>query len=504
MNALPYDLYRAEQVRALDRTAIERFGIPGSVLMERAGAAGFRGLIERWPEARRIVVVCGTGNNAGDGYVLARQAHAAGLETRVVQLGDAGRLKGDALAAQQRLLGVGVQPAPLQPNSFQGADVLVDALFGTGVNAPLEGAWREAVEAVNAAGAPVLALDLPSGLSADTGRVWGVGVRAACTVTFIGLKRGMFTAQGPDHCGPVRFESLNVPAEVYEAESPAARRIDIAWTQSLLPPRERSAHKGDFGHVLVIGGDRGMPGAVRMTAEATARTGAGRVSLATRTEHAGLLVIGRPELMARGVETAGDLEPLLARASVLAVGPGLGRSEWAATLLARALETELPLVLDADALNLLAAGAVPTSAPPGGWVLTPHPGEAARLLDSPVAEVERDRFAAVAALEARYGGVMVLKGAGTVVADGNGPVGVCSAGNPGMASGGMGDVLTGIIAGLIAQGLGPADAARAGVALHAAAADAAAVDGERGLLAADLFPHLRRLLNPGVDHASPA
>lgn len=503
MSHLPYELYRADQVRALDRAAIDRFEIPGSVLMERAGAAGFRVLTECWPEARRIGVVCGTGNNAGDGYVLARQAHAAGREVCVFQLGDPGRLQGDALAAQQRLLGVGVQPQDLPRGAFQDLDVVVDALFGTGINAPLEGEWRAAVEAVNAAGLPVLALDLPSGLSADSGQAWGTAVRADCTVCFIGLKQGLFTGQGLEYCGRVVFEGLSLPPEVYRTQAPAARRIDADWAQPLLRPRGRAAHKGQFGHVLVVGGERGMPGAIRMAGEAAARTGAGRVSLATRAEHAALAVVGRPELMARGVENPAELEPLLARATVAAVGPGLGRSDWSAVLLGRVLETDLPVVLDADGLNLLAEGAVASTPPRGGWVLTPHPGEAARLLGVSVPEIERDRFAAVAALQTHYGGVVLLKGAGTLIADGGGPLSVCTAGNPGMACGGMGDVLTGVIAGLIAQGFDLAQAARVGAALHAAAGDAAATAGERGLLAGDLFPHLRRLLNPEVGHAPP-
>lgn len=495
MSDLPYELYRAEQVRALDRTAIERFQIPGSVLMERAGAAGFRVLSERWPQARRIAVVCGTGNNAGDGYVLARQALGAGLEVSVCQVGDPGRLQGDALAAQQRLLGAGGQPAEFAPEAVRDADMVVDALLGTGVNAPLEGAWRAAVEAINSAGRPVLSLDLPSGLSADTGQAWGTAVHASCTLSFIGLKQGMFTGQGPAYCGRVLFEGLSVPADVYRTQAPAARRLDAAGTRTLLPRRARTAHKGQFGHVLVVGGERGMAGAARMAGEAAARSGAGRVTLATRAEHAAEAIIGRPELMARGVTNPTELEPLLARATVVAAGPGLGCSDWAAVLLGQVLASELPVVLDADGLNLLADGAVASTPPRGGWVLTPHPGEAARLLGTTVPEIEADRFAAVSALQARYGGVVLLKGAGTLVADG-GPLAVCTQGNPGMAGGGMGDVLTGLIAGLIAQGWNLAEAAGIGVAVHAAAGDAAAAEGERGLLAGDLFPHLRELLNP--------
>jgi NAD(P)H-hydrate epimerase len=245
---------------------------------------------------------------------------------------------------------------------------------------------------------------------------------------------------------------------------------------------------------LVIGGDTGMAGAARMAAEAAARCGAGLVSIATRVSHAGFQAAVRPELMFRGVENPAELEPMLERATVLAVGPGLGRSDWARALLDAALARELPLVLDADALNLLAA----EPSYRDHWILTPHPGEAARLLGMTPAEIEADRFQAVTALTERFGGVCVLKGAGSLIATSGMAMALCRAGNPGMGSGGMGDVLTGVIAGLVAQGLSPWQAARAGVFIHARAGDLAARAGERGLLATDLTPYLRTLVNPGA------
>jgi NAD(P)H-hydrate epimerase len=259
-----------------------------------------------------------------------------------------------------------------------------------------------------------------------------------------------------------------------------------------LRPRAADAHKGDFGHVLVVGGAPGMPGAARLAAEAAARSGAGLVSVATHAAHAAVLNNGRPELMVRAVDAPAQLADLLARATVVAVGPGLGRGAWGRALFEQVLESGLPLVVDADALNCLAADPLKRD----DWVLTPHPGEAARLLQSASAAVQADRFAAVTELQARYGGVAVLKGAGTLVAGGGVPLRLCALGNPGMASGGMGDVLTGVIAALRAQGLAPLEAACSGVCLHAGAADAlAATRGERGLLAGDLIPEIRRLLN---------
>lgn len=488
---LPYALYRGSQVREFDRIAIEELGIPGGVLMERAGEGAFRALRETWPDAREITVLAGLGNNGGDGYVIARLAQEAGLSPRVLQLGDPERISGDARdhAMRYRATGAAWELFERLPRH---TDVIVDALLGTGLDRPVNGRWAELIRAVNSHQASVLSVDIPSGLDADTGEILGEAVAADVTVTFIALKRGLFTAEGPAVCGNIVFERLGVPHSVYRREVLAARRLDWRRQETLLPPRRRSAHKGDFGHVLVIGGNRGFAGAARLAAEAAARSGAGLVSLATRPENVPAVVGSRPEIMALGVESAADLDELLERATVVALGPGLGRDEWAESLWRAGLENGLPAVVDADALNLLAG-----EPRRGNWILTPHPGEAARLLGTSVPAVQADRFAAAEALQARFGGVVVLKGAGTLVrSGGTRPPAVCSQGNPGMASGGMGDVLTGLIAGLAAQGFDDEQAAETGVTLHAAAADRAAGSGERGLLATDLLPEIRPLVNP--------
>jgi len=491
---LPKPLYRAAQVRELDRMAIDDLGIPGLALMERAGSTAFELLQATWPEARVITVVCGTGNNGGDGFVLARHALQADMVVRVLQLGDPERIKGDARSNLERYEDAGGSIEPFTEVPVD-TEVLVDGIFGTGLEREVTGEWRQAVEVMNAHRAPVLALDIPSGLHSDSGQALGVVAQAAATISFIGLKQGLFTADAPDYCGRIYFSALEAPEEVYKAEEPSAMRVTWQDQADLLGPRARTAHKGDCGHVLVIGGDHGFSGAARMAGEGALRSGAGLVSLATRPEHATLLSTHRPELMCHGVEDAAGLSSLLKRATVVAIGPGLGQSDWACQLLGRVLETDLPLVLDADALNLLAL----EPAYRDNWVLTPHPGEAGRLLGSSSTEIQADRFRSVKALQERYGGVTVLKGAGTLIQGSlERPTALCSEGNPGMASGGMGDVLTGIIAALLAQGLGIEDAATAGVCLHAAAADQAAWEGERGLLATDLLPELRPLLNPDV------
>jgi len=491
---LPPELYTAARVRAFDQIAIEGLGLGGGTLMERAGMAAYRALRARWPEVRRVAVVAGSGNNGGDGYVVARLARQEGLAATVLAVGDHGRLRGDALAAAQRAREAGVAVEPMTAVTLGAADLVVDALFGTGLDRPVEGAAAEAVHALNGSRRPVLAVDIPSGLHADTGRVLGVAAVATETVTFVALKRGLFTGQGPAHCGRVLFHGLGLPPEVFAGAEPDAVRLDpVGLARALLQERARDAHKGHFGHVLVVGGDHGYAGAARLAAEAAARCGAGLVTVATRAAHAIPLLATRPELMARGVESTDELGPLLERASVVALGPGLGRAEWGRALAAAVLARPLPRVVDADGLqHLIAEGDGHAD-----QVLTPHPGEAARLLGVSSAEVQADRFAAAARLRERFGGVVVLKGAGTLVQGGDGPVGVCDRGNPGMATGGMGDVLTGIVAAFRAQGLSAWDAARLGVCLHAQAADLAVRDGgERGLLATDLLGPLRRLVNP--------
>ena len=487
---LPYALYRAEQVRALDQAAIAG-GISGADLMERAGHAAYALLRRLWPEARRLTLLCGPGNNGGDGYVVARLARSEGLAVRVLQLGSLDRQGPDAEAklAAWRAAGGELETYRDLPKA---TDLIVDALLGIGLERPLAGDWARAVQAVNDQRAPVLAIDIPTGLHADRGQVLGEAVRAQATLTFIGLKQGLFTGAGPDRCGDIHFDGLGVPASLYAREILAARRLDWPKVSRLIAPRRRDAHKGDFGRVLVVGGAPGYSGAARLAGEGALRAGAGLVAVATHPDHAAGLNQGRPELMVRGVAKPAELDGLLGWAEVIALGPGLGQEDWGRALLYRVLEVDKPLVVDADGLQGLAEAGLRRE----DWVLTPHPGEAARLLGCANTEVQADRFAAVRRLRDTYGGTVILKGAGTLVlGPGERPPGVCSQGNPGMASGGSGDVLAGMVAALRAGGLPATDAAEVGVCLHAAAGDLAASGGERGMLASDLIAAIRPVLN---------
>ncbi|MCQ8129271.1 NAD(P)H-hydrate dehydratase [Methylomonas rivi] len=479
-------LYRVAQIREAEHIAIQNLQMPGLQLMRSAGMAAFNALRQRWPEQSRITVFCGAGNNAGDGYVLAKLALAAGFGVSVYTLVPVGQLGGDALTVYQDFIQAGGRVSAFDARA-QTAGIIVDALLGTGLSRPVGEEYAHAISHINRADCPVLSIDVPSGLHADTGCVLGCAVKADLTVTFIALKCGLFTGEAGDYCGDIVCSSLNVPDAVL-AQLPATAHLS---SKPVLKPRPRSAHKGHFGHVLLIGGNRGFSGAIRLAGEAALFGGAGLVSIASRAGHADLLNIGRPELMCHAAETACDLHPLLERASVIVIGPGLGQDSWAQDMLRHALASEKPCVADADALNLLARH--PVRRP--NWVLTPHPGEAARLLGCNTHDIAADRFAAVKKLQNQYAGVCVLKGAGSLIADG-GNLLVNTTGNPGMASGGMGDVLAGVTGALLAQGLTLTDAAKLAVHVHGEAADGmAATQGERGMLAGDLLPKIRELLN---------
>ncbi|MBI3188024.1 MAG: NAD(P)H-hydrate dehydratase [Gammaproteobacteria bacterium] len=490
----PCLLYSTAAIRELEQQTISSCGITGYDLMNRAGAAVLAVMKQKYPQARRILVCCGAGNNGGDGYVVARLAQRAGYAVDVVSLVETDHLGGDARRAYSDwcTLGLGLVDA----DTINDVDVVVDALIGTGLQREVTGVWRSMIEAINASGVPIVSVDVPSGLNADTGSVMGVAVHANVTVTFIGLKQGLFTHQAADYCGDIIFENLDVPDSVYQQVGAQARLLCRNEIIKNLKPRQRDSHKNQHGHVLVIGGDAGMAGAARLAAEAALRAGAGVVSVVTRPEHVTALVAARPELMVWGTADGVVPQQLVQRADVIAIGPGLGQGEWGRKLLSQVLGCKQAKVVDADALKLLTK----QDGPRKDWILTPHPGEAAQLLGISNAEVQADRCASIKALHQIYGGVVVLKGAGSLVRSADDALcAVCPHGNPGMAVAGMGDVLTGVIAALVAQGCNLKTAVELGVVIHASAGDSAAQQGERGLLASDLFPAIRKLVNGDVD-----
>ena len=492
MKPLPLAVHTAAQVRAIDRHAIDDLHIPSYTLMTQAGEAGLVALRSCWPSKQRIAVVCGPGNNGGDGYVLARMARSMRIDVTLVSLSDPAALRGDARRAHDEYVAEGGFVHSWDDECLAKAEVVVDAIFGTGLSRALDETMIQRIGAINECGRPILALDIPSGLDADTGAVWGAAITAERTLSLLGLKLGFYLGDGPNHTGIVIFDDLDLPEGATESVPAAALRIDENTVAQLLPRRRRTTHKGQQGSVLVIGGGIGMAGAARMAAEAALRAGAGLVTVATWPDNVASITASRPELMCRGVSNAHDLDGLIERADVIAIGPGLGQDDWSSSLLERALQGHKPTIIDADAINLLAL----TPCSNRNWVLTPHPGEAGRLLGISTADVQRDRLRSAREIAARFGGTVVLKGAGTLVISGDCLPYICDQGNPGMASPGMGDVLTGVIAGIAAQTADLPGAARAGVLVHAMAGDMAARRGERGMLATDLFGYLPTCVNP--------
>jgi len=531
MSDINHKLYTATQVRGLDYAAIHEFNIAGYELMCRAGKAVMDAAGQHFPQTRHWLILCGPGNNGGDGYVLARLAAAAGIQVTVCSLIDPARLQGDAATAYQDWLEsegkvqqwpqvtkrlsaaeyARLQDRANEPNDESNPtaaqdspfDLVMDALLGTGIDRAVEGVYRDAIEFTNGLTCPVIAIDIPSGLNADTGCVMGAAVRAQVSVSFVGNKRGMYTADGPDQSGRIVFDDLNIPAQAAERvpdASSAGDLLNAAYLTKVVKPRANNSHKGSYGEVLAVGGAKGMSGAILLCGTAALRSGAGKVRLATDPDHAAWINISRPELMVSALGNERDLQPWLKKPRVLALGPGLGRGEWSKSLLHACLSSDLQMVTDADALNLLAelklgATDLPwASSPQISIVMTPHPAEAARLLGVTTATIQQDRIGQALILADKYQAVVVLKGSGSVIANPDGSYAICPFGNPGMATAGSGDVLTGIIAALLAQGLCCRDAACAGVLAHAMAGDLAAKQhGVMAMIAGDITRQLQHV-----------
>ncbi|HEY5923129.1 MAG TPA: NAD(P)H-hydrate dehydratase [Kofleriaceae bacterium] len=482
----------AAEMRALDRATIDDIGIPAFTLMETAGRAVAHVAMEMLEGSTggHVAVVCGPGNNGGDGFVAARVLRDLGLEAVVYLAVGRSSIRGDAaahLAVYERAGGVVRMVDTPQTlgdlgDAIAGADLAVDALFGVGLSRALDGHLGDVVSLINHAQRR-LAVDIPSGLDADTGRVLGTVVAADTTVTMGALKIAHASAPGFAHCGAVDVADIGIPSGVLATQAVRAGLVEDSDVASWLPHAALLDHKGRRGHVLIIGGMLGMRGAGRLCANGALRAGAGLVTLATAGE-----VIADDSVMTKAL--AADLGEVLAAKSAIVIGPGLGQTESAAGWLGEVIASGIPAVLDADALNLVAGVVETIKQAAGPIVLTPHPGEAARLLGTTVAEVEADRLAAARALATRAHAVVVLKGARTIVCDGTLDDDYCSinpTGGPELATGGSGDVLAGVIGALLAQGVPAADAARAGVYVHGLAGERLAAEhGTRGVVSSDL------------------
>ncbi|MBI2790963.1 MAG: NAD(P)H-hydrate dehydratase [Gammaproteobacteria bacterium] len=492
MNTSGLPLYQTTEVRQLDKLAIAHQGISGYQLMCRAGQAALNVLLDRWPKAKQIEICCGSGNNGGDGFVLARLAKAQGLRVLLYGVGEVNesKLSLEAKQARSEWLSCGGEIIRFQGQAFR-ADVIVDALLGTGFKVPLAVEYQQAILSINQSESPVLALDLPSGLQADTGH-YEEAVEATVTITFIAMKLGLVSGAAINVVGELILDNLGISVSTFPEVKPKAWSIEYQHIIQSLPARRLASHKGDNGHVCIVGGGQtGYSGAVCLAGEAALRAGAGLVSAVVCPESLPLLARSPAELMCYGLSHPKELKELFERATFIILGPGLSQSKWGEKFFHDAIKTTKPCLIDADGLNWLAK--YPQNR--NNWILTPHPGEAARLLGTTTQQVQQDRISAAFALEDKYGGVIVLKGAGSIVVTENRDMFVNIGGFPALASGGTGDVLAGLIGGLAAQGLTLGNAACLGVSVHTNAAYLEQTIGARGMLASDLFLHMRTLVN---------
>lgn len=492
----------AQQMRDVERAAAEAFGMPASLLMENAGGALADEALRLAGPQGRFAVLCGRGNNGGDGLVAARKLAARGRYVQVEILGGSEGLKGEPERNALALKGAGLTPAAIPENAPLGpGDVIIDALLGTGLNRAPEGDYADAIGRIStwrAAGARVVSADLPSGLSTDTGATFVPCVQADLTVSFGFLKLGQVLEPGASRCGELRVAEIGLPApERAGLAGPFAALLEEADARGRLAPRRSDSHKGTYGHVLLVAGSWGKMGAAALAAKGALRGGAGLVTVATRPEALVPVLAHAPEVM--GVELVADgglgmedLDPLVAALEgkdALVIGPGLPRGEETAKLIGALLQqVEIPCVIDADGLNAVAGQLEVLQGAKGPILLTPHPGEMARLTGSSTAELQKDRLGRARELASARGVVVALKGARTIIARPDGAAWINPTGNAGMATAGTGDVLSGVCGALLAQGLSAEDAAIVGVYAHGLAGDLAAKrSGQAGLIASDLL-----------------
>lgn len=505
----------AEEMRQIDQQTIQGIGIPGIVLMEYAGKAVFEVIQKHFSGCQRVAVVVGKGNNGGDGLVAARLLARAGYSVQVTLVSPRDQFSGDALTNLQitQNLNLPIVQAHSEidldqlGHQFSQCDLIVDAIFGTGLRGAVGGLAGNIITRINESSCPIVAIDLPSGLQTNTGATGGACINATFTVA-IGLpKRGLLLHPGAEAAGNVEIADIGFPPSVIDAQD-----IQVNWTQSsdaaeLIPPRYCNSHKGTYGRVFVTAGSTGMTGAAALTSQAASRVGAGLVTVGVPRSLNPVLEVKLTEVMSLPLPESNDgtlaldagipiREFILSSGSVLAMGPGLSQHPETGALVHNLIrECECPMVIDADGLNALAKSRNSLLSLRSDTVLTPHPGEMARLIDGTVAEIERDRIGVAQQFAQEHNITLVLKGAPTVVASGNGKVWINSTGNPGMATGGMGDVLTGVITGFLAQKLSSRDAAILGVYLHGLAADIAVESiGVHGLMARDVLEALPKAI----------
>ena len=499
-------LYTASETRKIDNLAIKAKGISGYSLMQMAAEFTLDVILREFSPVEELIIFCSKGKNSGDGFLLGSFAKEFGLEVTIVMSNTSNVIKGVSRKAFEEMKDAKVKiisTKSVEKLKVSNKTVIVDALIGTGLKGNLRNNIKESILSLNKLGVklPVLSLDIPSGVNPDTGDADDIAVYADITATFVAQKRGCFTSVGKKFSGEIIYSDLEIPKNLFSKITSTSYVVDYENSISKAVYREQDAHKGHFGNVVIVGGDRGLGGAGLLSSRAAVYSGAGLTSLVTRPEHVSASLVSCPEVMVKGVDSGQDIEEHLVKPDVIAIGPGLGQSAWSEQMIQRvfweAEKRDVSVIMDADALNLLTKLKL-SSDLPKRLILTPHPGEAARLLNTSVAVIESNRFSAAAKIQKKFNATVVLKGSGTVICHKSGGTqkwGICDSGNPGMATGGMGDVLTGIIAGLLAQGLTLKEAAEAGVDIHAKAADQASLEfGEAGLTSSDVINELKYLL----------
>jgi NAD(P)H-hydrate epimerase len=500
--SLSCKLFSSHQIKEGERRCGRLIGVDMYQLMERAGHSVFECALAHFPETKTILVLTGRGNNGGDGFVIARLALLSGINVHLLTMKPDVPLSGDAEIARQAFVNSGgkIEHVYELEEYLPQSDIVVDALVGTGLNRDLSIAMQDIVRAVNQARKPVIAVDIPTGLSADTGTAMPIAIEAHITITFVAGKLGLFTADGPDYCGSVFMSGLGIHEHFCESTDSVSTLNCLHFNLSL-PKRRKNSHKGTYGHVVCVGGNKGMSGAIFLAAKSALRSGAGKVSVFTHKDNVATLASMCPELMVFALDddNKANLIERFLHADVLILGPGLGTDDWAVEavelLFTRHIKEQTAIVLDADALNILSSidDMKRLALKHYNLIMTPHPLEAARLLASRVAEVNKDRLQACTQIAMDYEAICVLKGAGSIISDAKHSF-VNRSGNPGMATAGMGDVLSGVIAGLVAgnqrQNMAILNCVSLAVFLHGLAGDFAAKNGEIGIIATDVIEQL--------------
>ncbi len=500
MLALFPALYTADTVKQIDNLAINKHNMSGYDLMCSAGGAVCQFILKKWPNAKNIKIICGGGNNGGDGYVIARLLKLQGLNVKVYAVENkppstdtAQKARQDFEAGSDKVLDI----SNVDLSNHKSVDLIVDAMLGTGIHAPLHQSVLSIIQMINNTNTPVCAIDIPTGIDGNTGVVMGDAVRADATVSFIGLKVGLFIGAALDYVGELVLDTLKVPSIVYQDVKSVARLVTYPEVLQYLPNVKNTQHKGDNGRVMVLGGGEAhYSGAVCLSGEAALRAGAGLVATCVAPQSLALMARGSAELMCYAPEKLDNMLPIIERTNILVIGPGLSQNAWAKQCFNIALQTNKPAIIDADGLNLLAKDPQKRD----NWILTPHPGEAARLLNQSIVDCEANRLLTAQALQDKYGGTIILKGASTIVLDINRDMFIIEGKVPALATGGTGDILAGLVGGLWAQGLTASHAAQLAVSVHREAGWSEQTFGQRGMMASDLLLHIRSLLNPSLQN----